>query len=110
MPCNDWGSGPGPTYITEPLNKEMKKRLDLTTRLLCGVLTFLTRRQGVESRSLVSDLYANVPGLREWWARHQEKDRQREIAQREARNRKDRERKARIKSLREEADRLERGK
>lgn len=110
MPCNDWPTGPGGYPVENPINKEMKKRLDLTTRLLCGVMRFLISRQGMESRALISDLYANVPGLREWWTRHQEDDRRREAAQREARLRKERERKAKIKSLREEADRLERNK
>lgn len=79
MPCNDWGSN-NTQYITEPLNKEMKKRLDLTTRLLCGLCRVLVKRG-------VAQYLREVPGLSEWWIKHQEEDRRREEQEKKQRRR-----------------------
>lgn len=110
MPCNDWPTGPGSYPVENPINKEMKKRLDLATKLLCGVMTFLTRRGGMEARALISDIYANVPGLDGWWRNHQEEDRKREAHERAMREHKKAEKRQKIKQLQAEIERLEKEK
>lgn len=65
MPCMD--AGPrysGEDYEARRSIKEMKKRLDLVTRLLCGLLT-------------VNPDIQLTPEMHDWWAKHQEDDRKR---------------------------------
>jgi hypothetical protein len=59
-----------------PLRLELetqRKELDLTTRLLCGVMTYLMRIDD----STIIDLTSSVDGLNEWWTAHQEADKRR---------------------------------
>lgn len=84
MPCRDnWSSDAGyggTTYVENPINKEMKKRLDLTTRLLCSLCRVLVKRG-------VAQYLREVPGLTEWWVNHQEEDRRREQEEKKQRRR-----------------------
>lgn len=93
MPCSD-GYPSNYDYEYEKQKVELKRRLDLSTRLLCGLLTQLTTTPIVDIGTM-ERLFKDVPGLREWWTQHQKED-----AARERRERKELLRK--IKQLRSE--------
>lgn len=104
MPCNDWPTS-GVSYIENPLNEKMKKRLDLTTRLLCGLCT--TLKKAGQDRSRYPESYIrDVPGLAEWWRQHQEEDRKEELRRKESRARQVEADKKRIRDLEKEINRL----
>lgn len=84
MPCNDWGSGPGPT-IDYTRENALKKRLDRVTNLLCGLMTALdaalydAKGNSHEDDEAVDavDQAMRRPALQKWWAEHQAEDRER---------------------------------
>jgi len=98
MPCYDSRST-GVEYIENLINKEMKKRLDLTTRLLCGICTLLTERGYV-------GLISQVPGLTHWWKQHQEEDRQEELRRKKQKEAEVARKQVRLQELEREAARL----
>lgn len=64
MPCRD-------IFAEEDARRETAKRLNEVTRMLCALC----------KRSEVADI-EGVPGLNEWWHKHQEEDRRRVDAER----------------------------
>ncbi len=83
MPCRDYESDV--RYVESPINKDMKKKLDETTRLLCALMT------KVESGYSIS--FDSIPGLAKWWEHHKEEDRLEalRVAAEEARRKKQKE-------------------
>ena len=79
MPCRDYDYGT--SVITErvenPINEKMKIKLNLVTRLLCFVLTHLTKRRPDTLYTLLNLKTKESSELRGWWLKHQEEDRQR---------------------------------
>ena len=75
MPCTYDES---PEEKAAPFNK-LRAELDDVTRMLCGVMTVLERE-----RVKYENLYPEVPGLKEWWAKHKKSDAKRKIAELEA--------------------------
>lgn len=100
MPCNDWPTS-GVSYIENPLNEKMKKRLDLTTRLLCGLCTTL-KKAGQDRNRYPESYIRDVPGLAEWWRQHQEEDRKEEQRRKAEAKRKEEYKQARIRELEKE--------
>lgn len=84
MPCSDGG----PVYAVDP---QTIARLHKVTRLLCGVMTFL-------SPNTRNGLCARDPELSEWWEEHQEHDRRRKKAE-EAAAQRERDREAALAKL-----------
>src|ERR1044072_564127 len=97
MPCSD---GFPSSYEQDRIDREneLKRRLDLSTKLLCGVMRRLRKlsradeADDIDTREIYPMLLGNidldmqvseVPGLREWWINHQREDRERK--KREAR-------------------------
>lgn len=99
MPCRDYYDDV--RVVENPVNKEMKRRLDLATKLLCRALTKLESNRGDE---VLSDLETD-----RWWIAHKEDDRKAEAAlkaklkaQREAKQKEVADLKQRIKKLERE--------
>lgn len=106
MPCRDeWSSDAGFGGTREnPVNIEMKKRLDEATRLLCALCTRLDNKEG----HLFPHSKA-IPGLSQWWKRHQEEDRKAEAKRREAKKAREIAKIRRIAELEAELHKLRRG-
>jgi hypothetical protein len=68
MPCQDYRDEP-PTRTVE--NPQTKRRLDLVTRILCGVLTNL-EKNGEEINDFLPTKEGQV-----WWENHKDEDRRR---------------------------------
>jgi len=69
MPCRDYmdDHGSGRTeYIENPINTKLQKRADMLSRLLCFILTDITRDAGKTLGRLM-----NNRELRIWWEAHQ---------------------------------------
>ncbi|QIG74643.1 hypothetical protein EVC12_008 [Rhizobium phage RHph_I42] len=96
MPCSDGYPSDYEIQLSKE-REEIKRRLDLSTKLLCGVmrrLRKLSRQNGdewPEDAMPASELYAallgktiawdtlvsEMPELRDWWINHQREDRER---------------------------------
>ncbi|QIG70106.1 hypothetical protein EVB87_006 [Rhizobium phage RHph_N28_1] len=88
MPCSDGYPSDYDIQLSKE-RAEIKRRLDLSTKLLCGVMRRLRRLSKSESdlqavlvyQSLLgTDVYGAIPevnGLRNWWINHQREDRER---------------------------------
>lgn len=66
MPCRDYYSDDAPQNTAEL--RELKKRLDVVTRIACKAMTELTKN-GVQDFLLLKD-----DETRNWWKKHQEAD------------------------------------
>lgn len=90
MPCQDYRDNVPVNFRDTAEYRELKKRLDKVTRLLCTVLTDWMadeKRMEADSEAVVSHLpgkIANNKELQEWWTEHQKSDREREKAEKEA--------------------------
>lgn len=90
MPCSDGGPvyiGHDETRISYKELNAMKSRLDLVTRLLCGLMHDLQENEP----EICSDVLDHVDELQDWWEKHQEADRKRLRKQRIQRRKKLRE-------------------
>lgn len=91
MPCRDGYPSDYEMRLSEERN-EIKRRLDLSTKLLCGVLRRLRKASKSEHATAITaaDIYpmllgdtdlefqiSEVKGLRDWWINHQREDRER---------------------------------
>lgn len=66
--------------VVEVESSSQRRKIDELTRMLCALCT---EQQGNGTGNLI----LHVPGLKDWWAKHQEQDRKREAAERELRER-----------------------
>ena len=73
MPCRDWDET---SRVVEVESSTQRRKIDVLTRLLCS----LCKEQQANG---TGNLILKVPGLQEWWKKHQEDDRKREKAERE---------------------------
>lgn len=72
MPCSDDG------WSQANYEKDMQKRLDSVTRLLCSTLRLVdTAEKESKSFALVSTI-REIPGLAVWWKQHKKDDAARE--------------------------------
>lgn len=73
MPCQDYRTN-DVVYIKNPVDKELKKRLDKVTRLLC-YLCGKVENIGPISRLNAAKLIKDNDELNAWWQDHKEQDR-----------------------------------
>jgi hypothetical protein len=78
MPCRDHYTDNNVRYVENPVNRELKERLDQVTKLLCFVMNNSDSAwlQGVEFRyGMERDPFDPVEiELMEWWAEHERLD------------------------------------
>lgn len=85
MPCqSSFDYNENYTQISYDELRKMKKELDLTTRLLCGLLKELDYRD----QTLCDEILEDDRELDEWWDKHLVADRKRLKKQKEQRKRK----------------------
>lgn len=90
MPCSDGGPvylGHDETRISYKELNTMKTRLDLVTRMLCGLMRDLKKNEP----EVYDDVLDHFEELQDWWVEHQAEDRKRLKKQRIGRRKKMRE-------------------
>jgi hypothetical protein len=81
MPCTFTGSFEGDRALAaEEYAAELKKELDLTTRLLCSTMKILHNPSPYpeHAQTLRGDVLA-IEGMTDWWEEHQKRDREKAV-------------------------------
>jgi len=83
MPCNDWGSGPGPVYIHD---HESARKLKEVEAMLCGLLTSIESSESstYNLNLLLMSFDEKESGvdkseLLKWWQNHKAEDAARKL-------------------------------
>lgn len=108
MPCQD--GGPCEPTVSQSSYDAIKKRLDLTTRLLCSTLTWIDKTFHINiydsdtTHKISED--TTIGELRSWWDKHKIQDQERLAKEKEKNERFKAKLKAEIKKMQEELKKL----